>query len=95
MTEEDKYVDVTVTSYGYFETAAARDLANEFNFQSWLEQDKKRRAYWESPEGKAESKREEIEREARWEREQKFRKRWQWLYNWLDSKGCQCDCGNY
>lgn len=95
MTEEDNYVNVTVHSYGFFETAAAHKLVNELSFQSWIEQDEKRRAYYKTPEGQAELKRNQEERDARWKREEKFRKRWQWLYNWLDSKGCQCDCGDY
>lgn len=95
MTEEDKYVSVTVTSYGYFETAAARQLANDFKFENWKAEFDKRQAYYKTPEGQAELKREQEERDARWKREEKFRKRWQWLYNWLRSKGCECDCGEY
>ena len=98
MTEKPnpEYLNLTLQQYGhYFETPAALEAVNSFRFESWIEQDRKRKAYLESPEGKAQLKREQEERDARWKREEKFRKRWQWLYDWLDSKGCQCDCGNY
>ena len=93
MTEqENEYVKVTLQNY--FDMPTTLEMASRFKFESWVEQDKKRRAYWESPEGKAELEREKIEREARWKRETKFAKRWQWLHDKLASKGCECEsCG--
>jgi hypothetical protein len=93
---KDKSEYLSVTVYNYFDNPATLELVNEFKFESWIEQDKKRRAYWESPEGKAELERERIAREARYKRESRFAKRWQWLHNKLASNGCECnhdDCG--
>jgi DNA-binding PadR family transcriptional regulator len=99
MTEQKpEHLKVTVQEYGYFDNPLTHQLANELRFESWVEADKKRRAYWATPEGKAELERERVEREARWERETKFAKRWQWLHNKLVSKGCECnhdDCGGW
>jgi hypothetical protein len=99
-TEQNEYVNVTLTQYGQlgWDTPLLRDIANNIKFESWVEEDKKRKAYWATPEGKAELERDRIEREARWERETKFAKRWQWLHNKLVSKGCRCDhddCGGW
>ena len=93
---EDKSEYLSVTVHNYFDNPATLGLVDKFKFESWIEQDKKRRAYWESPEGKAELERERIAREARYKRETKFAKRWQWLHDKLASKGCECDhdgCG--
>jgi len=87
--KKEEYLSVTV--HNYFDQPATLELVNKFRFESWVEEDKKRRAYYESPEGKAELARKREEREARYKREAKFAKRWQWLHDKLASKGCECN----
>jgi hypothetical protein len=89
VTEENKYVEVTLQNY--FDNPIGIEAVKKFQFESWVEQDKKRREYWASPEGKAQLERENKIREERWKREAKFAKRWQWLHNLLVDHGCQCE----
>lgn len=99
-TEEDKYVNVTVTEYGHlgWDTPLLRDIANDIRFNQWVEADKKRKAYYETPEGKAELEAARLAGIKEAKRIAKVQKRWQWLHDKLVSKGCECNhewCGDY
>ena len=90
-TEQDEYVNVTLTQYGYFDNPLTHQLVNEFRFESWIEQDKKRKAYYESPEGKAELEAARLAGIKEAKRLAKVQKRWQWLHDKLAAKGCECN----
>ena len=99
-TEEDKYVNVTVTQYSQlgWDTPLLRDIANDIRFNQWVEADKKRKAYYETPEGKAELEAARLAGIKEAKRIAKVQKRWQWLHDKLVSKGCECNhewCGDY
>lgn len=92
-----EYVKVTAQEYGhFFDTSAARKLAADFELANWIAAREARAAYLKTPEGIAEQKREQEERDARDKREAAYRARFQWLHDKLVSKGCECnhdDCG--
>jgi hypothetical protein len=92
-----EYVKVTAQEYGnFFDTAAARQLAADFELANWIAKREAREAYLKTPEGIAEQKRKQEEEDARYKREAAYRARFQWLHDKLVSKGCECnhdDCG--
>ena len=99
-TEQDEYVNVTVTHYGQlgWDTPLLRGIAEDIRFNQWVEADKKRKAYYETPEGKAELEAARLAGIKEAKRIAKVQKRWQWLHDKLVSKGCECNhewCGDY
>lgn len=98
--KEPEYVKVTVTEYGNlgWDTPLLRDIANDIRFNQWVEADKKRKAYYETPEGKAELETARLAGIKEAKRIAKVQKRWQWLHDRLAAKGCECNhdwCGDY
>ena len=92
------YVNVTLQEYGYFDNPLTHQLAYKFKLDEWMEQDKKRKAYYESPEGKAELEAARLAGIKEAKRLAKVQKRWQWLHDKLAAKGCECNhdwCGDY
>lgn len=86
------YTSVTTAkSYGYFEDINTLNMVNDMQFESWKAEHEARLEYYKTPEGKAELEREDQKQRARYKREQKFKKHWQWLHDKLASKGCDCD----
>jgi hypothetical protein len=99
-TEQDEYVNVTLTQYGQlvWDSPALHKIRADIDLINWTAEREKRKAYLESPEGIAEQKREQEEQEEREKREAAYRKRFQWLHDKLVSKGCECNhdyCGDY
>lgn len=97
-TEEPEYLKVTVQEYGYFDNPLTSQLAYNFQLAGWIEKDKERRAYYETPEGKAELEAARLAGIKEAKRLAKVQKRWQWLHDKLAAKGCECNhdwCGDY
>ena len=97
-TEEPEYLKVTVQEYGYFDNPLTHQLAYKFKLDEWMEQDKKRKAYYETPEGKAKLEAARLAGIKEAKRLAKVQKRWQWLHDKLAAKGCECNhdwCGDY
>ena len=90
-TEEPEYLKVTVQEYGYFDNPLTSQLAYNFQLAGWIEKDKERRAYYETPEGKAELEAARLAGIKEAKRLAKVQKRWQWLHDKLAAKGCECN----
>jgi hypothetical protein len=92
MTEQDpKPIRVTFTEYGYFDSQQALNTINAFKDAMWVAEREARAAYYKTPEGIAERKREQEEQDARDKREAAYKRRFQWLHDKLVSKGCECN----
>ena len=99
-TEQDEYVNVTLTQYGQlvWDSPALHKIADDLRDLNWIAAREARAAYLKTPEGIAEQKRKQEEQEEREKREAAYRKRFQWLHDKLVSKGCECNhewCGDY